>query len=113
MVWLKTPVEETDDDGKRRMIGGRFERHCYAASAPADLEFLTSEEFDQVAIRPRDEGDLSGRHIGALPPHDHPHVDLAMETAVLCPYCSTLFRFDARLAPTETDPADCHFEDAC
>jgi uncharacterized Zn-finger protein len=49
--------------------------------------------------------------IGALPPHDHPHVYLAMETAVLCPYCSTLFRFDARLAPTETDPADCHFED--
>jgi uncharacterized Zn-finger protein len=23
--------------------------------------------------------------IGALPPHDHPHVYLAMETAVLCP----------------------------
>lgn len=91
MVWLKTPVEETDDDGKRRMIGGRFERHCYAASAPADLEFLTSEEFDQVAIRPRDEGDLSGRHIGALPPHDHPHVDLAMETACSAPTARPCF----------------------
>jgi uncharacterized Zn-finger protein len=47
--------------------------------------------------------------IGALPPQDHPHVYLA----VLCPYCWTLFRFDARPAPTETDPADCHLEDTC
>jgi uncharacterized Zn-finger protein len=41
--------------------------------------------------------------IGALPPHDHPHVYLAMETAVLCPYCSTLFRFAT--ISTRIDPA--------
>jgi uncharacterized Zn-finger protein len=49
--------------------------------------------------------------IGVLPPHDHPHIYLTVETTSVCPYCSTLFRFDARLNPTETDPPNCHFED--
>ena len=50
--------------------------------------------------------------IGVLPPHDHPHIYLRMEAASMCPYCGTLFRFDARLEPPETDPSGCHFDDA-
>ena len=50
--------------------------------------------------------------IGTLPPQDHPHVYLAMQDgAVLCTYCATWYRFDARLAPTETDPPGCHFDE--
>lgn len=38
--------------------------------------------------------------IGAKPPFDHPHVFLDMGTAteIICPYCSTLFKLDIRLA---------------
>ena len=27
--------------------------------------------------------------IGVLPPHDHPHIYLTVETTSMCPYCST------------------------
>ena len=35
--------------------------------------------------------------VGATPPFDHPHVflDMGDATEIICPYCSTLFRFDA------------------
>lgn len=44
--------------------------------------------------------------MGARPPYDHPHVflDMGTDDQVLCPYCSTLYRYDERLAPTESDP---------
>jgi uncharacterized Zn-finger protein len=47
--------------------------------------------------------------MGARPPFDHPHVflDMGGDTQVLCPYCSTLYLFDPRLAPEETDPPSC------
>jgi uncharacterized Zn-finger protein len=47
--------------------------------------------------------------MGARPPYDHPHVflDMGADGQILCPYCSTLFVHDARLKPTETDPAGC------
>ena len=36
--------------------------------------------------------------VGAMPPHDHPHVflDMGDDDEIICPYCSTLYRFDAR-----------------
>jgi uncharacterized Zn-finger protein len=47
--------------------------------------------------------------MGARPPYDHPHVflDMGGDTQILCPYCSTLYLFDARLHADETDPKDC------
>jgi hypothetical protein len=47
--------------------------------------------------------------MGARPPHDHPHVflDMGADGQLLCPYCSTLYVFDARLAPDQTDPPGC------
>jgi uncharacterized Zn-finger protein len=44
--------------------------------------------------------------VGANPPFDHPHVFLDMGEAdeKVCPYCSTLYRYDASLKPTETVP---------
>jgi uncharacterized Zn-finger protein len=34
--------------------------------------------------------------IGALPPHDHPHIylDMGDYDAIDCPYCQTRFQFD-------------------
>jgi len=47
--------------------------------------------------------------MGARPPFDHPHVylDMGDDGQILCPYCSTLYLYDPRLSPDQTDPADC------
>ena len=44
--------------------------------------------------------------IGAKPPFDHPHVFLNMGSGheIVCPYCSTLFKFSAKLKPGEAKP---------
>jgi uncharacterized Zn-finger protein len=46
--------------------------------------------------------------IGATPPFDHPHVFLDMGAAgeIVCPYCSTLYRHNGRLAAEEAAPAE-------
>jgi len=46
--------------------------------------------------------------IGAKPPFDHPHsfLDMGADTEIICPYCSTLYRFDGSLAATASIPAD-------
>ena len=51
--------------------------------------------------------------IGDKPPQDHPHIYLNMDDAseIVCPYCSTLFRFDPSLGAHEADPADCAYGD--
>lgn len=52
--------------------------------------------------------------MGARPPYDHPHVflDMGADGQILCPYCSTLYVFDARLGEHETDPKGCLASDA-
>jgi uncharacterized Zn-finger protein len=47
--------------------------------------------------------------VGALPPFDHPHVflDMGGDTEIVCPYCSTLYRFDATLTGHAARPAEC------
>jgi uncharacterized Zn-finger protein len=47
--------------------------------------------------------------MGARPPHDHPHVylDMGADSQILCPYCSTLYVHEERLAPDATEPAGC------
>jgi uncharacterized Zn-finger protein len=46
--------------------------------------------------------------VGALPPFDHPHVflDMGADTQAVCPYCSTLYVYDAALHGG-ADPAEC------
>jgi hypothetical protein len=36
---------------------------------------------------------------------------LADASEIVCPYCSTLFRFDPSLGANEADPADCAYGD--
>jgi uncharacterized Zn-finger protein len=47
--------------------------------------------------------------MGARPPFDHPHVylDMGADSQILCPYCSTLYIQDPRLAADQTEPAGC------
>jgi uncharacterized Zn-finger protein len=50
--------------------------------------------------------------VGARPPYDHPHVflDMGLDDEIICPYCSTLYRFDASLHGTDTNPPGCLYE---
>ena len=44
--------------------------------------------------------------MGALPPFDHPHIfiDLGDSDDAVCEYCSTRYRFNPDLKPSETIP---------
>jgi uncharacterized Zn-finger protein len=52
--------------------------------------------------------------VGATPPFDHPHVycDMGDDAEYICPYCSTLYRHDATLAPNAARPAECALNSA-
>jgi uncharacterized Zn-finger protein len=44
--------------------------------------------------------------VGATAPFDHPHVylDMGDDDEKICPYCSTHYRYESRLAANETEP---------
>lgn len=46
---------------------------------------------------------------GATEPFDHPHVflDMGDDSEIVCSYCSTLYRYDPALKPTQTRPDGC------
>ncbi len=48
--------------------------------------------------------------VGASPPFDHPHIfiDLGSDDEAVCPYCSTLFKYEASLKSI-CEPAECLF----
>jgi uncharacterized Zn-finger protein len=52
--------------------------------------------------------------VGALPPFDHPHIfiDMGDSDEVICSYCSTLYRYDAKLKAGTCMPAECRFDSA-
>jgi uncharacterized Zn-finger protein len=47
--------------------------------------------------------------VGEPPPFDHPHVflDMGEDDEIICPYCSTLYRFDAALDAGAARPPQC------
>jgi len=47
--------------------------------------------------------------IGATPPFDHPHVfiDMGDDSEAICPYCSTLYRYDPSLHGYQSRPPEC------
>ncbi len=51
--------------------------------------------------------------VGATRPFDHPHVflDMGGDNEIICPYCSTLYRFDAKLNAREARPQECELPD--
>ncbi len=52
--------------------------------------------------------------VGATPPFDHPHVFLNMGAGeeIVCPYCSTLYRHNARLGPGQAEPETAAWHEA-
>ena len=49
---------------------------------------------------------------GANVPYDHPHVflDMGSDNDIVCPYCSTHYKYDSSLTSVETRPAGCVFD---
>ncbi len=47
--------------------------------------------------------------IGATPPFDHPHVylDMGDDAEIVCPYCSTLYKYNSSLEANAATPAEC------
>ncbi|MEJ8475529.1 zinc-finger domain-containing protein [Roseibium algae] len=66
--------------------------------------FQNASGHDSVAIGARE-----FMCIGAKPPFDHPHIflDLGDRSEIICPYCSTLYKYDETLQATESSPSDC------
>ena len=44
--------------------------------------------------------------IGAKAPFDHPHVylDMGQDDEIVCPYCSTLYKYDSKLGLEDSRP---------
>ena len=70
--------------------------------------FINDKGVDRIRI-----GVKEFQCMGATPPFDHPHVylDMGREAELVCPYCSTLFRFAADLAAGEARPPECVVKD--
>ena len=51
--------------------------------------------------------------VGANPPFDHPHVflDMGADDEKVCPYCSTLYRYNRALKATDPSPQGCLYLD--
>jgi uncharacterized Zn-finger protein len=68
--------------------------------------FHNSEGLGRIEI-----GSKEFQCVGALPPFDHPHIyiDMGKEADIVCPYCSTLYVFNPRLAPGTSEPLSAVF----
>jgi uncharacterized Zn-finger protein len=66
--------------------------------------FANDQGVEKIAIGVRE-----FQCMGARPPHDHPHVylDMGADSQILCPYCSTLYVHEPRLAADATEPKAC------
>lgn len=51
--------------------------------------------------------------VGANPPYDHPHVfiDMGADNEKVCPYCSTLFKYNPALGAHDSVPAGCAYHE--
>ena len=78
-------------------------------AAKSTPHFANDQGVEKIAV-----GVKTFQCMGARSPHDHPHVflDMGQDTQILCPYCSTLYSYDAHLHDGETLPEGCLVGDA-
>lgn len=67
----------------------------------------TPKFHNDSGVRSIDIGAKEFECIGARPPFDHPHIfiDMGDEQEAVCPYCSTVYRYDSTLPPFGARPA--------
>lgn len=66
--------------------------------------FANDEGVEKIVIGVKEFKCMGARH-----PFDHPHVflDMGADEHIVCPYCSTLYVYDAELGPGESKPEGC------
>jgi len=76
-------------------------------------EYSTPKYHNETGVAAIDIGAKEFECIGAKPPFDHPHIfiDMGDEQEVVCPYCSTLYRYDPSLPHHGARPADALFRE--
>ena len=74
-------------------------------------DHVTPHFHNQPGVRSVRVGAREFMCVGALPPFDHPHIfsDMGDSPEAICPYCSTLYVYDASLHG-HSDPAECEFK---
>jgi uncharacterized Zn-finger protein len=93
------------------MVGPPFDTRQSSANAMTDT--IVPHFHNTAGVAVIEIGAREFMCVGELPPFDHPHVflDMGDATEIICPYCSTLFRHDAALAPGAARPAECALAD--
>ena len=79
----------------------------------ADFDHVVPHFHNDAGVSVIEIGSQEFMCVGANPPFDHPHVflDLGNDNEIICPYCSTLYRFAADLAAGEARPPECVLKD--
>jgi uncharacterized Zn-finger protein len=103
------------------MVASRFSAaHCHTGRVGLSLSKVNSMSDHVVPHFHNDAGvpviEIGSQEfmcVGANPPFDHPHVflDLGNDNEIICPYCSTLYRYAADLKPGEARPPECVLKD--
>jgi uncharacterized Zn-finger protein len=104
---LEHALDRWDNEGGARPPG-----RAVPADHPPTVPLVGLPRYaNDIGVREIRIGAREFRCIGALPPHDHPHIYLNMEGKpdILCPYCSTIYTYDNRLRPDETEPEGCFY----
>jgi uncharacterized Zn-finger protein len=87
--------------------------HPNSSSSFLMAEHFTPKFQNDAGVAAVDIGAKEFECIGAKPPFDHPHIfiDMGDEREVVCPYCSTLYRYDPALPRHGARPADALFRE--
>lgn len=77
------------------------------ASGTVTPKFRNDDGVEEIRI-----GAKEFKCMGATPPYDHPHVflDMGDEVEIVCPYCSTLYKYDGSLGAGEANPASAAYK---
>src|SRR5262245_61026209 len=86
-------------------------RRCYQGETMSD--HVVPHFHNDAGVSVIEIGSQEFMCVGANPPFDHPHVflDLGNDNEIICPYCSTLYRFAADLGAGEARPPECVLKD--
>jgi uncharacterized Zn-finger protein len=104
------------------MVRGTIRNCCHALIAPARncyqgeqvmADHVVPHFHNDAGVPVIEIGSQEFMCVGANPPFDHPHVflDLGNDNEIICPYCSTLYRFAADLKAGEARPPECVLRD--
>ena len=106
------PVSMVRGISKGRVAWFASVRHCHS-KVNSMSDHVVPHFHNDAGVSVIEIGSQEFMCVGANPPFDHPHVflDLGNDNEIICPYCSTLYRFAADLKAGEARPPECVLTD--